>query len=42
MILRIFDIIKVSQLLYVEVVALMRKAVQEKETQAFPEIVERN
>lgn len=39
MVLRIFDIIKSSQLLYVEVVALMRKATQEKETQSFPEIV---
>lgn len=42
MVLRIFDIIKGSQLLCVEVVVLMRKEAREKETQAFPEIVERN
>ena len=42
MVLRIFDIIKGTQLLYVEVVALMRKETQEKETQSFPEIVQRN
>jgi len=42
MVLRIFDIIKGSQLLYVDIVALMKKEAWEEETQSFPEIVERN
>lgn len=42
MVLRIFDIMKSTQVLYVEVVALTRQEAWEKETQSFTEIAERN